>query len=116
MSSNNISNYTYNSRMTPSQYLTRLSDVSQMDVESAFDQMKSLLHPVRSHQVFKLSYYRKQTKGHYARDDPAFITLQVSFLILSSVAYSIAFNSDGFWSTLFVFMFHPSHNVTHASA
>ncbi len=109
-------NYNYNNprtntttTVTPSQYMARLSDISQMDVQSAFDQMKNLLHPARSHQVFKLSYYRKQTKGHYARDDPAFVTLQISFLVLSAVAYSIAFNSEvdgGFWSTLFGFMFH----------
>mmetsp|Transcript_16603 Transcript_16603/g.24821 ORF Transcript_16603/g.24821 Transcript_16603/m.24821 type:complete len:350 (+) Transcript_16603:166-1215(+) len=105
-SSGSISNYTHNSRMTPSQYMSRLSDISQMDIQSAFDQMKSLLHPARSHQVFKLSYYRKQTKGHYARDDPAFVTLQISFLVLTSVAYSIAFNSNSFFSTLFAFMFH----------
>ena len=92
--------------ITVSQYLSRLTDISQMDVQSAFDQMKSLLNPTQIQRVYKLSYYRKQTKGHYARDDPAFVTIQLSFLILSSVAYSIAFNGDSFWSTLLVFLFH----------
>lgn len=92
--------------MTPSQYMSRLTDISQMDMQSAFDQMKCLLNPTQSQRVYKLSYYRKQTKGHYARDDPAFVTLQITFLILSSVAYSIAFIEDSFWKTLFFFLFH----------
>lgn len=98
------------SSFSPSQYLSRLTDISQMDIQSAFDQMKSLLNPTQSHRVYKLSYYRKQTKGYYARDDPAFVTLQICFLILASVAYTIAFSSSnndyGFWSTLIVFLFH----------
>lgn len=102
----NISNK-YNSKMmTPSQYMSRLTDISQMDMQSAFDQMKCLLNPSQAQRVYKLSYYRKQTKGHYARDDPAFVTLQITFLILSSVAYSIAFIEESFWKTLFVFLFH----------
>jgi hypothetical protein len=92
--------------ITASQYFSRLTDISQMDVQSAFDQMKSLLIPSQSHRVYKTAYYRKQTKGHYARDDPAFLTLQISFLMLSSVAYSIAFNSDSFFSTMITFIFH----------
>ncbi len=100
----------FSSSFSPSQYLSRLTDISQMDIQSAFDQMKSLLNPTQSHRVYKLSYYRKQTKGYYARDDPAFVTLQICFLILASVAYTIAFSSSnndyGFWSTLIVFLFH----------
>lgn len=92
--------------MTPSQYLSRLTDISQMDMQSAFDQMKSLLNPTQIQQLYKLSYYRKQTKGHYARDDPAFVTLQICFLVLSSVAYTIAFNGYSFWKTFLVFLFH----------
>lgn len=74
----------------PTQYLTRLTDVRQMDVQSALDQMKSLLTS-RPHVVYKTSYYRKQTKNHWARDDPAFCVLQVLFLIVASIAYGVAF-------------------------
>eukprot|EP00980_Cylindrotheca_fusiformis_P009564 scaffold2101_cov127-Cylindrotheca_fusiformis.AAC.8 len=70
------------SHSRPSQYLSRLTDFRQMDVQSALDQMKTLLS-TRPHIVYKTSYYRKQTKNHWARDDPAFVALQLIFLIIS---------------------------------
>lgn len=72
------------------QYLQRLLDFRQMDFQSAFDQMKSLLG-TRPQVVYKTSYYRKQTKNHWARDDPAFVALQGIFLVLAVLAYSVAF-------------------------
>mmetsp|Transcript_37111 Transcript_37111/g.89952 ORF Transcript_37111/g.89952 Transcript_37111/m.89952 type:complete len:305 (+) Transcript_37111:515-1429(+) len=72
------------------QYLSRLVDFRQMDVQSALDQMKTLLS-TRPHVVYKTAYYRKQTKNHWARDDPAFVALQLVFLVISCVAYSISF-------------------------
>jgi len=74
----------------PMQYLQRLTDIRQMDIQSALDQMKSLLS-LRPHVVYKTSYYRKQTKNHWARDDPAFVALQGVFLIIACIAYSVAF-------------------------
>jgi UNC-50 family len=74
----------------PAQYLQRLVDVKQMDIQSALDQMKSLLS-TRPQTVYKMSYYRKQTKNHWARDDPAFVALQGVFLVIASLAYSVAF-------------------------
>ena len=74
------------------QYLSRLTDVSQMDIQSALDQMRSLISG-RPQVVYKTAYYRKQTKNHWARDDPAFGALQAAFLAISSVAYSIAFRT-----------------------
>ena len=73
-------------------YLQRMIDVQQMDIQSALDQMVTLctLHPQR---VYKTAYYRKQTKNHWARDDPAFAVLQIFFLLLSSIAYCIAFRN-----------------------
>ena len=72
------------------QYLGRLTDVRQMDVQSALDQMKTLLS-TRPQVVYKTAYYRKQTKNHWARDDPAFVALQGLFLGIAAVAYSVAF-------------------------
>lgn len=72
------------------QYLTRLTDVRQMDVQSAMDQMKTLLSS-RPQVVYKTAYYRKQTKNHWARDDPAFVAIQGLFLLIAAVAYSVAF-------------------------
>jgi hypothetical protein len=61
-----------------------------MDVQSALDQMKTLLS-ARPQVVYKTAYYRKQTKNHWARDDPAFGALQGLFLLISALAYSVAF-------------------------
>ena len=72
------------------QYISRLTDFRQMDTQSAMDQMKTLLS-TRPHVVYKTSYYRKQTKNHWARDDPAFAALQCVFLIISSIAYAVSF-------------------------
>ena len=57
---------------------------------SAVDQMRTLLslYPQR---VYKMAYYRKQTKNHWARDDPGFCFLQIIMLLISSVAYGLAF-------------------------
>jgi hypothetical protein len=80
------------SHTRPGQYLSRLTDFRQMDIQSALDQMKTLLS-TRPHVVYKTSYYRKQTKNHWARDDPAFVALQLVFLGISSIAYSVSFRA-----------------------
>lgn len=80
------------SHTRPSQYLSRLTDFRQMDIQSALDQMKTLLS-TRPHVVYKTAYYRKQTKNHWARDDPAFVALQFVFLVVSSIAYSVSFRA-----------------------
>ena len=49
--------------------LSRLS-LSQMDFPSALDQISILMSPTPS-RIYKTSYYRKQTKDHWSRDDPA---------------------------------------------
>mmetsp|Transcript_65965 Transcript_65965/g.97688 ORF Transcript_65965/g.97688 Transcript_65965/m.97688 type:complete len:348 (-) Transcript_65965:573-1616(-) len=99
-SSSSTSYYNYNnhhhlsSHMSPQAYLTRLLDVQQMDIQSALDQMKTLCSTSPS-RAYKTSYYRKQTKDHWARDDPAFFALQVVFLVCTSIAYVIAFRVEG---------------------
>ena len=80
------------------QYLSRATDISQMDFQAALDQMRSLLGffnatSANPHSVFKMAFYRKQTKNHWARDDPAFCVLQLGFLILACIAYSVAFKT-----------------------
>jgi hypothetical protein len=91
-----------------SQYLSRLTDFRQMDIQSAMDQMKTLLS-TRPHVVYKTSYYRKQTKNHWARDDPAFVALQLIFLVIASVAYSVSFRaplSESIAFTLYSILFN----------
>lgn len=76
--------------LTPQQYLQRMVDMQQMDLQSAIDQMRTLLslYPQR---VYKMAYYRKQTKNHWARDDPAFCFVQVIMIVAFSIAYGFAF-------------------------
>ena len=76
---------------SPRGFLVSL-DISQMDIQSALDQMRSLVSG-RPQVVYKTAYYRKQTKNHWARDDPAFLVLQAAFLGLSAIAHSIAFRT-----------------------
>lgn len=85
--------WTASSSRNSSYYLQRILDVRQMDIQSALDQMKTLLS-VRPQMIYKTAYYRKQTKNHWARDDPAFLLLQAMFLIFACFAYSIAFKAN----------------------
>ncbi|KAJ8602335.1 hypothetical protein CTAYLR_004206 [Chrysophaeum taylorii] len=70
-------------------FLRRAFLFNQMDFETALDEMLSLClgQPGR---VFKLAYYRKQTKDRWSRDDPAFAVLQVAFLLAATVATGAA--------------------------
>jgi len=90
--------------MTPHQYLSRMFDLGQMDVQSTLDQMKTLLtlHPQR---VYKTAYYRKQTKNHWARDDPAFAALQIVFFAVASLAYCVAFRTRSMLTSFLSFAF-----------
>lgn len=91
-----------------SQYLSRLTDVRQMDLQSAMDQMKTLLS-TRPHVVYKTAYYRKQTKNHWARDDPAFCVLQLVFLVIACIAYAVSFRapvSEGIAFLLYSVLFN----------
>mmetsp|Transcript_23817 Transcript_23817/g.50525 ORF Transcript_23817/g.50525 Transcript_23817/m.50525 type:complete len:290 (+) Transcript_23817:144-1013(+) len=83
------------STLTPQQYLQRMTDLQQMDLQSGFDQMRTLLslYPQR---VYKMAYYRKQTKNHWARDDPAFCFLQMIMIVTFSTAYGFAFRIPSF--------------------
>ena len=42
-----------------------------------------------------MASYRKHTKNHWARDDPALAVLEVLFLIATSIAYGLAFHLRG---------------------
>ena len=76
--------------VTPSDYLGRLLEPATMDFQSALDQCRTLLG-LQPQRIYKTSYYRKQTKNHWARDDPAFAVVQVGLLLVASLAYSVAF-------------------------
>ena len=59
----------------------------QMDFQFALWQMFFLL--TRPSKVYKNFLYRKHTKNHWARDDPAFLVLLALFLGLSSVLFAV---------------------------
>ncbi len=77
-----------------------------MDLQSGLDQARSLLLVPPLHQlkfldvysnpgqVGKMAYYRWQTKGHWARDDPSVLFLQIVSLFIMGVAYAVAFRND----------------------
>ena len=84
-----------------SEYLKRLVDYQQMDFESALDDMLTLLS-TNPEQVFVNAKYRKHTKSHWARDDPAFAAIQIFFLVITSISYTITFRKKSITSFVFV--------------
>ncbi|CAM9137050.1 unnamed protein product [Ectocarpus sp. 8 AP-2014] len=68
-----------------------------MDMEATADQMVTLLS-VNPQRVYKTAYYRKQTKNHWARDDPGFAVLQAFFLVVATFAFGVAFGARGVWT------------------
>lgn len=76
-------------RSSAQEWFERIVDYKQMDFETGIAQMKALAsrNPTR---VYTISYYRKQTKGQWARDDPAFVVLQALLLVVAALAYGIA--------------------------
>mmetsp|Transcript_64007 Transcript_64007/g.152634 ORF Transcript_64007/g.152634 Transcript_64007/m.152634 type:complete len:246 (+) Transcript_64007:80-817(+) len=92
-----------------SQYMRRMIQYAQMDIDYTFAQMMYLC--IAPRKVYQLTSYRKQTKNQWARDDPAFIVVLVFFLVVASVAYAVALGVLG--SSLFrvLFLFIGVHFV-----
>ena len=78
----------------PNAYLGRLLSLKQMDIDMASSQMIEIL--TNPSNVYKHASLRKQTRGHYARDDPTFAALLCAMIMLASTAYGVAF-SVSFW-------------------
>mmetsp|Transcript_40623 Transcript_40623/g.41468 ORF Transcript_40623/g.41468 Transcript_40623/m.41468 type:complete len:256 (+) Transcript_40623:134-901(+) len=85
-------------------YIRRLCDFRQMDFESTFDQMLTLLS-TEPHRVYTSFYYRKQTKNQWARDDPAFLVIEAAFVAVSALAYAIAFRSPSLWGYIWTVLY-----------
>jgi len=75
-----------------------------MDFEATFDQMLTLLS-TEPEKLYISFYYRKQTKNQWARDDPAFVVVQASFVAVSAFAYAIAFRHPSFWGYLWTVLY-----------
>mmetsp|Transcript_15403 Transcript_15403/g.13939 ORF Transcript_15403/g.13939 Transcript_15403/m.13939 type:complete len:294 (+) Transcript_15403:3-884(+) len=86
------------------EYLRRLCDIRQMDFESAFDQMITLLSN-EPQKVYTSFYYRKQTKNQWARDDPAFAFVEACFVAIAALAYAIAFHHASIWGYIWAVLY-----------
>eukprot|EP00823_Brevimastigomonas_motovehiculus_P000164 TRINITY_DN10277_c0_g1_i1.p1 TRINITY_DN10277_c0_g1~~TRINITY_DN10277_c0_g1_i1.p1 ORF type:complete len:240 (-),score=20.21 TRINITY_DN10277_c0_g1_i1:52-771(-) len=88
-----------NSNSRPiSEYVSRALSFSQMDFQSAFSQMISLLHTPG--EIYKSTVLRKQIKNQWARDDPAFIVLLIYFIFAASISFCITFGVSSIWHFL----------------
>ncbi|KAI8325968.1 UNC-50 [Martensiomyces pterosporus] len=78
----------------------RLFHWRQLDFEFASWQMLYLL--VSPRRVYRNIYYHKQTKNQWARDDPAFLILQLAALLPTIIAYSVVYDVglNGFMKAL----------------
>lgn len=76
-------------------FARRAVQVDQMELDSALSQMYSLC--TNPSLVSKMSRARMMTKGHYYRDDPAFLMLQLGFIVIATVAYGFVMASS-LWS------------------
>jgi hypothetical protein len=87
------------------QMLKRALKFPSMDFELAVWEMTSLI--IAPKKVFRQIYYHKQTKNTWHRPDPSFTYLLSFFLLLTSIAWGLAY-ADGVGKTLkimFVFVF-----------
>ena len=86
-------------------YLRRMCSPSQMDFEYTCRQMVDLI--LSPSKVYDLSKYRKRTRNQWARDDPAFLVLLFIFMVVSTIAYGIAFemSSIGEYALLVFYTF-----------
>lgn len=92
----------WTSRLPP--YLRRAVQADQMEMDSALSQMYSLC--VNPSLVSKMSRARKMTKGHYYRDDPAFLVLLLAFVLVAAVAqWLLCFASVSLVGCLFRYVF-----------
>ena len=96
ISSNSNTNFVKPENLNFSIFLKRILEPKQMDFEAASDQLLSLLS-LDSSRAYTHFFYRKQTKNQWARDDPAFVVLQIYFILICTLSYIIAIDKPNFW-------------------
>ena len=82
------------SAYSTTRFLRRFFHHSQMDWEFTFSQMMLLI--INPKKVYTFSQYRHRMKKQWARDDPAFLIVLTYFILVTSVAYGIAFSATTF--------------------
>lgn len=71
-------------------YVYRITRFAQLDLDTTYWQMTQLLLDPSS--VYRAVIYHKATKNFYARDDPTFNLVLAVFMIIGSLAWSLAFH------------------------
>eukprot|EP01080_Neovahlkampfia_damariscottae_P004558 gene4558-7942_t len=79
------------------QYLQRFWKYTQMDMEQAISQMLELFYDPKK--VYRAARNRKFIRDSWSRDDPAFVMIQLGFILSMSIAYATAFKMN-FWNIL----------------
>jgi|SaaInlStandDraft_6_1057023.scaffolds.fasta_scaffold10509_2 hypothetical protein len=77
------------------EYLRRMTHIKQMDLEYTLWQMTYFV--INPSKAYRMVVYHAQTKRHWARDDPAFVVVQIMLLLVTAIAYSIAFYPSEGW-------------------
>lgn len=79
-----------NSRFQIPKYFKRIFVFNSLDFETAFWEIMNLIkNPKR---VYKSSYYQKQTKNRWARDDPSFVLILCFFLTISAIFWGLMYS------------------------
>ncbi|KAL4982761.1 UNC-50 [Aspergillus falconensis] len=90
-------------------FFKRMFKFPQMDFEMAIWEMTSLMTAPKK--VFKSIYYHKQTKNTWHRPDPSFAYLLSFFLLLTALAWGLAY-APSFWSIMrLIFRFVVVHFI-----
>jgi len=76
------------------EYLRRGFKYRHMDFEYTLWQMFYIIASPKK--VYDRTRYHKQTKNQWARDDPAFVAVLIYCLIVSAIAYTLAFDQWNF--------------------
>ncbi|OSX79462.1 hypothetical protein BU14_0076s0018 [Porphyra umbilicalis] len=75
------------------EYVRRLGSYAAMDTDFALWQMVHLVWaPSR---VWRMAKFHRQTKGQWARDDPAFVAILLYFMTVTAIAHALAFHLTG---------------------
>lgn len=97
--------YPYAVSHTRWDYFKRIFKLHQVDLEYTFAQMIYLC--VAPTKVYHFVSYRKQTKDHWARDDPALAVCIIFFLSITGLCYGICFGIDDLSGLLYTCLIPP---------
>jgi len=92
-------------------FFKRMVKFRQMDFEVAIEQMIYLLIAPKT--VYRKVYYHRQTKGQWARDDPAFFCVNLFFHLFGLFGFLpriFGFGAACFSPTLFFFIYTFYHS------